>query len=215
MYESSAPETILHLASAVEMRDATAGAHIDRIGAISAFLARAVGWSDERAETMGIAARLHDIGKIAIPERILLKPGPLTADERAEMQRHTTIGHAILSGSHSELLDLAATIALTHHERVDGRGYPGGLRGEAIPEAGRIVAVADVFDALVNDRVYGPAIPLGEASTLLRGGYGTQFDALVLQALLTHLEEVAALRGRRAALTAPELSSVPLCRARG
>jgi response regulator RpfG family c-di-GMP phosphodiesterase len=186
---ASREATIRHLSKAVEMRDPTTHAHIDRIGEISALLARAVGWAETDVELLRIAAPMHDVGKIGIPDRILLKPGPLTLHERAEMERHTLIGHEILSGSDSSLLNLAATVALTHHERFDGRGYPRRLRGVQIPEAGRIVAVADVFDALVNDRVYRPALPLREAVRMMRHGRGTQFDAGVLEALFDHLEE--------------------------
>lgn len=191
---ASREATIRHLAKAVEMRDPTTHAHVDRIGEMSAVLARALGWHKHQIELLRMAARMHDVGKIAIADRILLKPGPLTAAERSEVQRHTTIGHEILSGSDSDLLNLAAMIALTHHERIDGGGYPQGLRGEEIPEAGRIVAVADTFDAMINDRVYRKALPLPEAIRLMQEGRGTQFDEPVLDALLTHLDEVLALQ---------------------
>lgn len=191
---ASREATIRHLAKAVEMRDPTTAAHIDRIGEIASVLARALGWPKQQAELLRIAARMHDVGKIGTPDRILLKPGALTDAERSEMQRHTTIGHEILSGSDSELLNLAALIALTHHERIDGTGYPRGLRGEEIPEAGRIVAVADTFDALINDRVYRPAIPLPDAVRMMRDGRDTQFDGTVLDVLFTHLDEAFAVQ---------------------
>lgn len=181
--------TIRHLSKAVEMRDPTTHAHIDRIGEISALLARALGWPEEDVELLRIAAPMHDVGKIAIPDRILLKRAPLTPSERAEMERHTVIGHEILSGSDSSLLNLAASVALTHHERVDGTGYPHGLREDQIPEGGRIVAVADVFDALINDRVYRSALSLSRATEIMQGGRGTQFDATILDALFDHLDE--------------------------
>jgi putative two-component system response regulator len=191
---ASREATIRHLSKAVEMRDPTTHAHIDRIGEISALLAEAVGWPESEVELLRIAAPMHDVGKIGIPDRILLKPGPLTAPERAEMERHTVIGHEILSGSDSSLLNLAATVALTHHERVDGRGYPHRLCGDEIPQAGRIVAVADVFDALVNDRVYRPALPLRDAIKMMRHGRGTQFDAVVLDALFARLDDALTLQ---------------------
>jgi putative two-component system response regulator len=162
--ESSREATIRHLAKAVEMRDPTTHAHIDRIGEISAVLARALRWPKDEVELLRIAALMHDVGKIAMADRILLKPGRLTPAERSEMQRHTTIGHEILSGSDSDLLNLAAAIALTHHERIDGTGYPQGLGGEQIPAAGLIVAVADAFDALINDRVYRKAASLPDTA---------------------------------------------------
>jgi putative two-component system response regulator len=191
---ASREATIRHLSKAVEMRDPTTHAHIDRIGEISALLAQAVGWPETEVELLRIAAPMHDVGKIGIPDRILLKPGPLSAQERAEMERHTVIGHEILSGSDSSLLNLAAAVALTHHERVDGRGYPHRLRGEEIPQAGRIVAVADVFDALVNDRVYRPALPLRDAIKMMRHGRGTQFDTTVLDALFERLDDALTLQ---------------------
>ena len=119
---------------------------------------------------------MHDVGKIGTPDEILCKPGPLTVQERAEMERHTVVGHEILAGAESELLRLAATIALTHHERFDGSGYPTGLDGEEIPLEGRITAVADVFDALLSERSYRPALGVEEAVAVIRGGSGTQFD---------------------------------------
>jgi putative two-component system response regulator len=191
---ASREATIRHLSKAVEMRDPTTHAHIDRIGEISALLADAVGWPESEVELLRIAAPMHDVGKIGIPDRILLKPGPLSPRERAEMERHTVIGHEILSGSDSSLLNLAAMVALTHHERVDGRGYPHRLRDDEIPQAGRIVAVADVFDALVNDRVYRPALPLRDAIKMMRHGRGTQFDARVLDALFDRLDDALTLQ---------------------
>lgn len=204
---ASREATIRHLSKAVEMRDPTIHAHIDRIGEISALLARAVRWPEDKIELLRIAAPMHDVGKIGIPDRILLKPGALTACERAEMERHTLIGHEILSGSDSGLLNLAAMVALTHHERVDGKGYPHGLLGEEIPESGRIVAVADVFDALINDRVYRPALSLAQAKKIMRKGRGTQFDATILDALFDHLEEALSVQTAAAAAPIPATAS--------
>jgi HD-GYP domain-containing protein (c-di-GMP phosphodiesterase class II) len=185
--------TIRHLSKAVEMRDPTTHRHIDRIGALSGVLAGALGWPMLRIELLELAAPMHDVGKIGIPDSILLKPGQLTRRERELMQRHTVIGHEILSGSRSELLRLAAAIALSHHERLDGSGYPNQLRKEEIPQAARIVAVADVFDALMNDRCYRPALPLDEACMTMRAGRGSQFDPVVLDALFANLDEIIPL----------------------
>ena len=120
--------------------------------------------------------RMHDVGKIATPSEILRKSGPLTPGEREEMKRHTTVVHEILVDSESELLHLAATIALTHHERYDGSGYPQGLVEEEIPLEGRITAIADVFDALLSDRHYRPALTVDEAVKVIKKGRGSQFD---------------------------------------
>jgi putative two-component system response regulator len=142
------------------------------------------------------AAPMHDVGKIGISDEILRKAGPLTGAERSEMERHTVIGHEILTNSASELLRIAATIALTHHEHFDGSGYPQGLAGEQIPLEGRITAVADVFDALLSDRCYRPALPVADAVALIREGRGTHFDPRVADALLDHLDEALALRAQ-------------------
>jgi diguanylate cyclase (GGDEF)-like protein len=183
-------ETIRRLSHAAEFRDSDTGGHIERMSRYCALLGRRLGLDDERCELLRLASTLHDIGKIGISDEILLKPGPLTAQERAEMERHAELGHRLLAGSDSELLELAAVIAWTHHERFDGRGYPGGLAGEAIPLSGRIASVADVFDALSSDRVYRPAFSLGDTVDLMRRGRGTQFDPLVLDAFLGSMAEI-------------------------
>jgi putative two-component system response regulator len=125
---------------------------------------------------------MHDIGKIGIPDAVLLKPAALDAEERAIMERHAEIGHEILSGSSDPVMQLAATIALTHHERVDGQGYPRGLRNGLIPLCGRIAAVADVFDALTHDRGYRPAMSIDDALLIMHQDRGSQFDCSVLDA---------------------------------
>jgi putative two-component system response regulator len=137
---------------------------------------------------------MHDVGKIGIPDRILLKPGRLTDDERSVMEAHTEMGHRILAGSNVELLDLAALLALTHHERIDGTGYPNRLAGEEIPIEGRIAAVADVFDALTSDRVYRPAYQPVEARELMCEGRGAQFDARLLDLFFDAWPDVIAIR---------------------
>jgi putative two-component system response regulator len=138
---------------------------------------------------------MHDVGKIATPSEILRKRGPLTAEEREEMERHTTIGYEILANSESDLLGLAATIALTHHERYDGGGYPRGLAEEEIPLEGRITAVADVFDALLSDRPYRLALCAEETVEVIEKGRGSQFDPRIVDILLTHLDEAFSARG--------------------
>jgi HD-GYP domain-containing protein (c-di-GMP phosphodiesterase class II) len=136
-----------------------------------------------------------DVGKIAISDQILRKPGALTLEERKEMQRHTTIGHEILDGSDSALLQVAATISLTHHECFDGSGYPHGSAGDAIPLEGRITALADVFDALLSDRCYRPAFSTEQAVEMIKAGSGTQFDPAIVDILLDNLDEALFARG--------------------
>ena len=187
-------ETIRRLARAVEMRDHETGGHIDRIGAYAAVIARRLEIESERVDLLQIAAPMHDVGKIGISDSVLLKPGRLTNEERAQMERHAEIGHRILAGSGSLMLELAATIALSHHEWMDGSGYPGGLSGGQIPIEGRIVAVADVFDALTSDRVYRPAFSVEEAVEMMRAERGTHFDPEVLDAMLAELDAILAIR---------------------
>jgi putative two-component system response regulator len=192
----SREEMVGRLVRAIEHHDPSTGLHVNRIGVIAGCLADLLGLGHERAELLRVAAPMHDVGKIGTSEEILQKPGPLSDEERAEMQRHTVIGHEILTDSQSELLRIAATIALTHHERYDGSGYPRGLVGTEIPIEGRITAVADVFDALLSDRCYRPALSLEETTEVMRAGRGTQFDPQILDLALTHLEDLIALRGQ-------------------
>jgi putative two-component system response regulator len=185
----SEEETVTRLAAAVEARDHETARHIERVGDFSALVAHRLGLPNEFCELLRRASTLHDIGKIGVADNLLLKPGPLTEDERREMQRHAEIGHDILAGSELDLLDLAARIAWTHHERVDGMGYPRGLSGTQIPLEGRIVAVVDVYDALTADRPYRRALSHTDALTLLSAGRETQFDPVVLDAFLDALDE--------------------------
>ncbi len=189
----SEEETVHRLSRAVEMRDVPTVSEVDRIGDISALLGAHLGLPTDRVELLRVAAPMHDVGKIGIADRILLKPGDLTEQERDEMKRHAEIGHYLLSSSKSELMAMAAAIALTHHERFDGTGYPRGLAGEEIPIEGRIVAAADVFDALISDRVYRPAFPLAEAVETMKQGRGTQFDPVVLDALLQNVDALVSI----------------------
>ena len=176
-------EILERLALAAEYRDDDTQQHARRIGRMSGLLARALGLPARRVELIRRAAPLHDIGKIGIPDAILLKPGKLRQGEREEMKAHTLIGAEILSGSRSPLLRLAEEIALTHHERWDGRGYPRGVAGDDIPIAGRIVALADVFDALTHRRPYKEAWPVEEAVAEVRDQAGRQFDPAVVAAM--------------------------------
>lgn len=182
--EIAQAETVQRLSMAVEFRDEDTGAHIERIGRFSVLLAEQIGMDAEFCERLKHAAPLHDVGKVAIPDAILLKPGPLTPEERAIVETHAEEGHRLVRGSSSSILDMAATIALSHQEKWDGTGYPRGLKGEAIPIEGRIVAVADVFDALTSDRVYRKAFPVDEAVQMMREQRGRHFDPVLLDAFM-------------------------------
>ena len=193
--QASRQETVERLARAIEMHDLETGRHVHRMAAVAALLGSKLGLAPDRALLLRAAAPMHDVGKIATPDGVLRKQGRLTAEERQRMQAHTVVGHEILSDSESELLRMAAEIALTHHEWFDGSGYPQGLRGERIPLEGRIVAVADVFDALLSDRPYRPAMDVAGATELIASERGTHFDPRVVDALLDNLDEALALRG--------------------
>lgn len=164
------------LARAAEYRDEETGNHIVRISKYSRLIAEGLGMSAEECDVIEMAAPMHDIGKIGIPDAILLKRGEHTPDEQSIMRRHTIIGHAILQESVSKYLQLGAVIALGHHERFDGTGYPKGLKGDAIPIAARIVAVADVFDALMSVRPYKIAWTIERALNYVRDALGTHLD---------------------------------------
>ena len=212
----SRTELIHCLARLAEYRDNETGRHVIRVGRYSGLLARALGIDEETAELIEHAAPLHDIGKIGIPDSILLKEGKLTPEEFEIMQRHVALGkgafepmavhemramrsHTILGEmmvnvSTSPLLGMAAQIALTHHERWDGAGYPIGLAGEDIPISGRIVAVADVFDALSNKRPYKPAFPIDKCFAILEEGRGAHFDPQVVDAFKLVRDEILQVR---------------------
>lgn len=174
-------EVLRRLARAAEYRDDDTGRHTQRVGIMSAELSRIMGCDQSFINHIRQAAPLHDVGKIGIPDSILLKPGPLTSDEWLTMKRHTKIGAEILGGSRHMLLQMAERIALTHHERIDGTGYAG-MRGEEIPLEGRIVAIADVFDALTNERPYKKAWPPEQAKAEILSKAGTHFDPRVVEA---------------------------------
>jgi len=188
-------ETIHRWAQAAECRDPGAGRHVRRMSRYCALLGRRLGLHAERLE---LASVLHDVGKAAIPDSILLKPGPLTADERLAVETHADIGNRLLRDSCSSVLELAAVVAHTHHEKFDGTGYPRGLSGAEIPLEGRIAAVADVFDALTCDRVYRAAWTPEAAIEWMGGERGTHFDPAVLHAFLGSLDEVHAIRAELA-----------------
>jgi putative two-component system response regulator len=182
--ERSRLETVHKLSLAVEMRDQVTGHHLSRMGAYCEEIARRMHLPEEQCDVISLAAQMHDIGKVAIPDRILLKPGPLTEEERDQMETHAEIGRQILQGSESPILRLAECIAWTHHEWVDGSGYPRGLAGDEIPVHGRIAAVADVYDALTRDRPYREALPAADATALMAEGHGTQFDPEALEVFM-------------------------------
>ena len=182
-------EVAQRLAVAVESRDTETGLHIERMSVLCERVGRVMGMSDADAETLRHAAILHDVGKVGIPDAILSKPGKLDAAEWEMMKTHTTLGGRILTGSHSPLLQMAHTIALTHHERFDGTGYPTGLAGEEIPLVGRIAAVCDVFDALLSPRPYKDPWPLQRALDEIEDSAGSHFDPAVVAAFWTIARE--------------------------
>lgn len=210
--EASNLQVIYCLARAGELRDDTTGQHVLRVGRYAGVLAREVGCSESDVRLIGLAAQLHDVGKIGVPDAILNKPGKLTNEEFSLMQRHCMTGAEIArpltddewqavktqndstlkspSLGSQPLLALVQTIITTHHERWDGRGYPNGLAGEAIPLAGRIVSVADVFDALTNKRPYKAAMEVEASVNIITEGSGTQFDPKVVDALHRSLDQI-------------------------
>ena len=182
------------LERAGRFRDEETAEHVERMSRTCALIARQLGFSRRQCRTLKIASAMHDIGKIGIPDSVLLKPGPLDQDEQAIVERHPEIGHYILAGSRHPITQLAAIIALTHHERVDGSGYPHALAGQRIPLPGRIAAIADVFDALTNDRIYRPAMSIETALSILATGRGSLFDPPVLDAFEAVLPKILKLR---------------------
>lgn len=187
-------EILARLAAAAEFRDDDTGQHTRRVGDLSVGIAQRLGLAPEQVELIRLAAPLHDVGKIAIPDAILGKPGKLTDDEFAEMKSHTTVGARMLAGSAFRLLEVAEQIALTHHEKWDGRGYPAGLAGGDIPLVGRIVAVADVFDALTHERPYKEAWTQEAAVAEMADQSGRHFDPDVLCAFFDLLDETGTSR---------------------
>jgi len=191
---TASEEMVRAMSQAIEGRDLETGQHIMRMSRYTALLAQAAGLDDDRCEQIRLASPMHDVGKICVADGILFKPGMLTTAEYGVVKQHAEAGYQILSKSDQPLVELAATIARTHHERWDGDGYPLGLRGDSIPLEGRITAIADVFDALVSRRVYKPAVPLDRAAEIMRGGRGTQFDPDLLDVFVANLEAIEAIR---------------------
>jgi CHASE2 domain-containing sensor protein len=194
-------EVIQRLGQAVDSRDEETGEHIDRITTLAHRLAVAAGLDRDAAEMVSRASAMHDVGKVAIPDRILAKPGPLDPEERATMQTHARLGANILAGSRSPLIQLAEEIALTHHERWDGGGYPAGLAGEDIPLTGRIVAVCDVFDALVSRRPYKEPWPVERALAEIADQGGRHFDPRLAELFVAMMRAGAPVAGDRAVAT--------------
>ncbi|MFT5588802.1 MAG: two-component system response regulator RpfG [Bradyrhizobium sp.] len=184
-------ETLVRLARASDLRDAVTGAHLKRMAKYSGLIARRLGLSEEEAETIELAAPMHDIGKICMPDAVMHKRDLLNAEEMAIMQRHAHIGHDILKDSPSRFLQAAAIIALYHHERFDGSGYPFGLAGVAIPLAARIVALADVFDALTSARPYKAPWEWTVALDFLVAQKGRHFDPELVDVFIRHADEAA------------------------
>ncbi len=189
-------ETIFCLARAAEYRDPETGAHIQRMAHYSRHIARLLELSPEQQELLLESAPMHDIGKVGTPDLILLKPGKLTEAEFSIMKQHAVIGYEVLNASNSPLLKVAAEIAYTHHEKYDGSGYPRGLKGNDIPLFGRIVAVADVFDALTSSRPYKTAWSIEQATQMLRDGAGKHFDPVCVEAFLADFDEVMSIKDR-------------------
>lgn len=189
-------DTILRLSVAAEYRDNNTAAHIRRISDYSAAIARRMGLGEDYTEIIRYAAPMHDIGKIGIPDGILFKPGKLTYEEFEIIKQHPRIGYNILQGAKAKVLQEAAGIALSHHERYDGSGYPQGLRGEDIPLGGRIVAVADVFDVVVTRRVYKPSYSNERAYEAIKRARGGHLDPQVVDAFFDSLDEIVDIQQR-------------------
>ncbi len=187
-------ETLLRLAKAGEYRDEGTGNHVLRIARFSRLIAEGLNLPERECDEIELAASMHDIGKVGVPDRILLKEGPLDEQEMEVLREHPAIGHEILKDSPSRYISLGAVVALSHHEKFDGSGYPYGLKGEDIPLAGRIVAVADVFDALTSKRPYKEAWPLEDAVDYIREASGSHMDPQVVAVFLDNIEHVIHIR---------------------
>jgi putative two-component system response regulator len=190
----SREETILSLSRAAEFRDNETAQHTVRMSHYCKLLAARAGLPEEECERIRVASPLHDVGKLGVPDAILLKPGRLTPDEFEQIKKHTEIGRRIFSDMESGLLQLGAEIAFTHHEKYDGSGYPRGLAGENIPLVGRIAAICDVFDALTSDRVYKKAMEVEQAVEIMRKESGSHFDPVLLELFLDSMDEVLGIK---------------------
>lgn len=183
-------DTIYRLSVAAEYKDQDTANHIKRMSLYSKILAAGMGMNDREVELVLYSSPMHDVGKLGVPDAILLKPGKLDDDERRIMEKHTVFGAKIMEGSDSEVLEWSRVIALSHHEKWDGTGYPEKLGGADIPETGRIVALADVFDALTSKRVYKPAFPLEKAREIIQKDSGTHFDPEVVGVFCKCFDEI-------------------------
>lgn len=192
--EGTQREIIFKLGEAIEVRSFETGNHVKRVAEVVRILGHHYGLSSEDMETLGFAAPIHDIGKLAVPDAILNKPGKLTLEEFEIIKHHTTIGYEMLKSSKRPIIQAGAVIAQQHHERYDGCGYPLGLKGEKIHIFGRIVALADVFDALGSRRVYKEAWPIDRIVEYIAGQRGAQFDPLLTDIFLEHIDELASIR---------------------
>ncbi len=192
--EKTRLEIIHRLGQAAEYRDTETGAHIIRISRMSAFMGKFAGMDTPDIDLLLHASPMHDLGKIGIPDTVLLKPGKLTPEEWQAMAAHTIIGGKLLDGHDADLMILARDIALTHHEKWDGTGYPNGLKREKIPLFGRIVALADVFDALTSKRPYKEPYPVEKAVAIIQAGRGAHFDPDLVDLFLTHIDEFVKIK---------------------
>ncbi len=187
-------ETVIRLAKAAEFRDNETAQHTVRMSEYCGVLARGYGMDEERSELVRLASQLHDVGKLGIPDAILLKPGRLTEEEFAIMKEHAAFGYRILADSRAPVLRIGAVIARGHHEKFDGSGYPDGLAGEDIPVEARIAAVADVFDALTSKRVYKEAMPTDQALAILNRERDRHFDGRLVTVFMDHLDTILAIK---------------------
>jgi HD-GYP domain-containing protein (c-di-GMP phosphodiesterase class II) len=189
-------ETVKQFIRASEFHDTDTGMHVERMSRYSALIYEKLGYDQSQCEILRLGAMLHDVGKICIPDRVLKKPGKLDAEEWEIMKTHSTLGYEMLAQSESPFLQIGASIALTHHEKWDGSGYPRGLAGKAIPLEGRIVAIADVFDALCSRRCYKPSWPLEEVMQNIRDSAGSHFDPELVDIFLANIGEVLRIQAR-------------------
>ena len=187
-------DALMRLVAASEFKDSDTGLHIMRMGHFSALIAASLGRNETYCDDLLYASRMHDVGKIGVPDAILQKPGKLTTEEWVVMRKHPEIGATLLHDAGNEMFRLSAEVALTHHEKFDGSGYPYGRKGQEIPISGRIVAVADFFDALTMDRCYRPALPDEEAFQMLRDGAGAHFDPEVVEAFFDAKDRILETR---------------------
>lgn len=205
-------ETVKQFVKASEYHDTDTGGHIERMSRYSVLLYKGLGHNDAACEVMGLASMLHDVGKISIPDAVLKKPGKLTPEEFEVMKRHTLNGYEMLRGAESPFLQMGATIAYGHHEKWDGSGYPQGLRGEGIPLEARVVALADVFDALCSRRCYKESWPVEKVLDTLRESAGTHFDPTLVDLFFDNFEGVKAIQ-ESFPVDAPKEAPAPLLKA--